>query len=481
MKKFENFKLFKNIDPYQDCISLKKFIDKNLNNKKLSIFFFQIEKIFDVPVKVQKRKMGKLILNNFNFKINKFKINNNYTKIIYNFLLFNLLIFKNFFFSCIKFKKERFDIILANVDGDNFDNFKNLLRNYPKVAIISKKKKEYNNLKKTFPKKNFSHFKSNFLNYKISFNDFIVLYSIYFRIFCFSLNLRQNYIFFFNNLLSSIFTYSSLSKILISKSLIYGRLYWTCPIVNFFFKKNQKTVSYVIQSHIFDIIWGAYMDADIYFSFGNNQEQKKEILLAGGRINKIVPVGSLMCEIFFKKKNFVFNIMIIVSQLSDWFNFRNVKDSYNEFFIWIKKINNDFPKYKIIFFCKNNDYHQVKKINDFVKENNIKAKFILKTYACYKYLSSADFVFSYISTFILEAASIGKKAYFLQPGVGATTILKKNYLKKIIIKKYSTLKKILINKNRKKTVRKDICLPSNFTSENICIFLKKNIEYHNNI
>jgi len=111
----------------------------------------------------------------------------------------------------------------------------------------------------------------------------------------------------------------------------------------------------------------------------------------------------------------------------------------------------------------------------------MKAKMIMKSGACYKYLSSADFVFSYSSTFILEAASIGKKAYFLQPGVGATTILKKNYLKKIIIKKYSTLKKILINKNRKKTVRKDICLPSNFTSENICIFLKKNIEYHNNI
>jgi len=481
MKKFENFKLFNNLDPYRDCIYLKKFIDKNLNNKKLNIFFFQIEKIFDVPVKVQKRKIGKLILNNFNFKINKFEINNNYTKIIYNFLLFNLLIFINIFFSCIKFKKERFDIILANVDGDNIDKFRNLLKNYPKVAIISKKKKEYHNLKKTFPKKSLSHFKSNFLNYKISFNDFIVLYSIYFKIFYFSLHLKQNYIFFFNHLLSSILTYSSLSKILISKSLIYGRLYWTCPIINFFFKKNQKTFSYVIQSQIFDLIWGMYMDADIYFSFGSNQEQKKEILLAGGRINKIVPVGSLAIEKYLKKKNFVFNIMIIISHLNTWFNFRNVKDSYNEFFIWIKKIKNDFPRYKMIFFCFSNDYDQARKINNFIKDNNMKAKMIMKSGACYKYLSSADFVFSYSSTFILEAASIGKKAYFLQPGVGATTILKKNYLKKIIIKKYSTLKKILINKNRKKTVRKDICLPSNFTSENICIFLKKNIEYHNNI
>lgn len=39
MKKFESFKLFNNLDPYQDCMSLKKFIDKNLNNKKLNFFF----------------------------------------------------------------------------------------------------------------------------------------------------------------------------------------------------------------------------------------------------------------------------------------------------------------------------------------------------------------------------------------------------------------------------------------------------------
>lgn len=196
MKKFESFKLFNNLDPYQDCMSLKKFIDKNLNNKKLNFFFFQIEKIFHVPAKVQKRKIGKLILNNFNFKINKFNINNNFTKIIYNFLLFNILIFINIFFSFIRFKKDKFDIILVNVDGDNIDKFRNLLKNYPKIAIISKKKKEYHNLKKTFPKKNLSYFKSIFLNCKISFNDFIMLYSIYLKIFYFSLRLKQNYIFF---------------------------------------------------------------------------------------------------------------------------------------------------------------------------------------------------------------------------------------------------------------------------------------------
>lgn len=418
-------------------------------------------------------------MNNFNFKINKFNINNNFTKIIYNFLLFNILIFINIFFSFIRFKKDKFDIILVNVDGDNIDKFRNLLKNYPKIAIISKKKKEYYNLKKTFPKKNLSYFKSIFLNCKISFNDFIMLYSIYLKIFYFSLRLKQNYIFFFNHLLSSVLTYSSLSKILISKGLIYGRLYWTCPIINFFFKKNQKTFSYVIQSHIFDITWGAYMDADIYFSFGSNHEQKKEILLAGGRIKKIVPVGSLTIERYFKKRNFVFNIMIIISHLHSWSKFRNVKDSYNEFFIWIKKIKDDFPRYKIIFFCFSNDYDQAKKINNFIKDNKMNAKLVVKSRACYKYLSSADFVFSYTSTFVLEAASIGKKAYFLQPRVGATNILKKKYLKKIIIRKYSTLKKILINKDKKKIVRKNICLPSNCASENIYNSLKKYYRFEN--
>lgn len=221
------------------------------------------------------------------------------------------------------------------------------------------------------------------------------------------------------------------------------------------------------------------MDADIYFSFGSNHEQKKEILLAGGRIKKIVPVGSLTIERYFKKRNFVFNIMIIISHLHSWSKFRNVKDLYNEFFIWIKKIKDDFPRYKIIFFCFSNDYDQAKKINNFIKDNKMNAKLVVKSRACYKYLSSADFVFSYTSTFVLEAASIGKKAYFLQPRVGATNILKKKYLKKIIIRKYSTLKKILINKDKKKIVRKDICLPSNCASENIYNSLKKYYRFEN--
>lgn len=59
MKKFESFKLFNNLDPYQDCMSLKKFIDKNLNNKKLN-FFFSNRKNFSCTCESTKKKNWKI-------------------------------------------------------------------------------------------------------------------------------------------------------------------------------------------------------------------------------------------------------------------------------------------------------------------------------------------------------------------------------------------------------------------------------------
>jgi len=472
MKKFESFKILNYLDPYQNCINLKKFIDFNLNNQKLNFFFVKIEKIFNVPVEIQKRKVGKLITNNFNYEANSFAVNNNYIKIICDFLLLKILIIFNIFFSTLSLKKKKFDIILANTDGD-FGRLDFFLKHFSNIAIISKKKDEYYKYKKMFPKKNFLHFRSFFLHYKFNIVNLISFFSIYFKILYFSLSTKQNYIFFFNRLLVSILTYSSLSKLVVSKRLIYGRLYWTCPIINYFFKKNQKTISCVIQSHIIDIFWALYMDSDIYFSFGKNNEQKKEIFLVGGRIKKIIPIGSLLLEKNFKKRKKSFDIMIVISNLDYWYNFSNIPVSYNKFFYWIIRLAKDFPKKKIIFFCFENDTDQQKKIMTLIKDNNIYGELVIKTGACYEFVNNVKFVFSYVSTFILEAISLGKKAYFLQPEVGTTSILKKKYLNKIIIKKYSFLKKILNKNCKKKIIKKDICIPSNKASQNMFNFFKK--------
>jgi len=447
MYKFENFKLNQGFDHYQNVIFLKKFIDSFSKDKKTNNYFSDLEIIFRIPKFSLIKKVNQIIFRCFNFYSGKFTLKNSYIQILLNFIEFNIFFFVNLFFF-FKKKEKKYEIILCNIDSDSFDRYKNILKQFQKIAIITKNYLEYVKIKESFPKKKIHFYSRNSFGFNYSLKSILKVYKVFFHIFCFSITRKQNFIKIFIILLRSILSASKLSDIVSSDKLLYTRIYWTCPIINFFFKKKQKTKIFLIQSHLYDPTFGIYLDTDFYFSWCKNFEQKNELEHYGSRIEEILPVGSIFAEERLIKKKKKIDLLIIFSSFSTWYHFPKVKESFNKYICWIDKIIKKFKNYHVVISPHPSDlktYSLAKKF--FEKYPNV--ELLNMEDSCYRYISSSSIILSYSSSVVLESYLLNKKAYFIQPAIGLTGIFKKKkYLHKIIIRDYKTLEKKILEKEK---------------------------------
>ena len=87
MKTINSFFINKEKKSHHNCVLLKEFIEKFLDDGDLHLSLYEFSKIIDIPLDSIKDKSKQLMLSKFNFKTGKFNSNYSILKIFLNFLI----------------------------------------------------------------------------------------------------------------------------------------------------------------------------------------------------------------------------------------------------------------------------------------------------------------------------------------------------------------------------------------------------------
>ena len=503
MRTINNFFINKEKKSHQNCVLLKEFIEKFLDDGDLHISLHEFSKIIDIPLDSIKDKSKQLMLSKFNFKTGKFNSNYSVLKIFSNFLIFIFLTFSQIFNSKI-FKKKNtqiVDVMLDNVTfTDEIYRFQSILEKYENNLVVLKKKINFN--KKTFRN-------LNIINNKIFFNSSFFLkgklkHLIIFGIKVFKISIKNKFDFFqiINVILNSSIRYQNLFEDYKVKFLLHDRSYTTCPIRNFLLKEKCNGTTGFVQVHLAESVISMFNFTDIIFTFGNEVNTKKKIQNLGGKVSFSYGVGSLKAEHLMDNNpndfdsKFSSDILVIGVNITDWFyTSKDISRAYLDFLNYIKKLSLKFPSKKIIY-----KHHGNFKWNEYeknlFKDTNIKmyienseiknkADYISKVFlkrklnffndkhsskkdtkfdsffsGSYSFLKSSKFVISFSSTMILEATILKKPAYFINPhGLESSYFQELDYLKDKIITNFLDLEnKVLQCEKLETKENNNICL-----------------------
>lgn len=318
-------------------------------------------------------------------------------------------------------------------------------------------------------------------------NNFIFYLFLFFKTFRYSFKIGCNLFPLVSRLILLYLKYETIFRSINSKFLIQERHYNTSAIKNEIFHKHGGKISSSIQKNILQINGiGMYIYSDILFALGEKTASMVEKL--GGKVKKILPVGSLLMErdLFHRKfDNIFFSYDMLVFASNHIGNFHSGYNSYHDdyylHFEWIKRFSKEYPNFKIGI--------KLKKIlkDPKVKEifsNTRNVEFLIDKSSdwsdTYFLAEKAKSLCTWSSTLGFEFIGCGKECYFLDPGKRNISFLpNENYLVSAKVKEYNEFRdKMLKLINGEKNMeiiknKKNFCLNSNDVSEKILKHLKE--------
>ena len=483
-KIIKNFKINKkNKNSYEISRNILKTIDNFSKSRNSVILTKELSIIFDVPQKILNLKYKKILSTLVDYKLGSFS-HKPIANITYFFreIVKSIFIFIIILFTSKKKKFNKFDFILHGVeDKRSFERYQLLLNKFKKPLIISKKKLD-------FKYKNISIIYSNFF-FKAS-DDLvkekkIKIINLFLKIIYISCKYNFNYLYFFNLITYSVLKNYSLFEENRGKYFMEDRFYHTSPIRNYYFKKFGGILTSTPQKNILETSISFYIDTDIFLSLGDEKFSSKRIRNLGGNFKKLVPVGSFFLEHdwYRKKKDQKIipktDVLFTGLKPNHWLYINNI-NIYNDYLyrVWIKRISKVYPN--LTFKIKNHGFFQGFKFErNFFKNSNVEILENKSINMSYGFMNKSGIVFSFGSTTILEAISMNKPAYFIDPSANSKNFFYdlKN-LEKIRIKSFLQLKKtikekLLLRKNNKIN-KNQYCLKSDKVSERVFKFFKSN-------
>ena len=262
------------------------------------------------------------------------------------------------------------------------------------------------------------------------------------------------------------------------------RFYNTCSIRNYYFKKFGGILTSTPQKNILETCISYYIDTDIFFSLAEEKYSGQRIKILGGNIKKTIPVGSFFLEHdwYSRKRDHKsipkIDILFMGMNPNDWLYINN-ENYYNYEHLnrsWIKKISLQYPKLNIKIKHHAN-FAGSEYENNFFKNTNVEILENKSINFSYGYMNNSKIIFSFGSTTTLEAISMHKAGYFIDPfGRGKNFYYGLKNLDKIRIKNYSQLNRIikenlfLLKKVNLK--KKEYCLKSDNVSNRVFKFYK---------
>lgn len=483
-KELKNFKINKK---FKNSFSLslkilnviKNFL-KSDNSIKLVNGFSEV---FNIPNKIVSLKFKKLIYNKLNYKNGIFsnQINLNFKSFLKE-LVKSLYLITIILFSKRLNNFSKFDFIINGIeDQRSFERYKKLLLKFKKPLVISKK-----NFTTDKKKVNFYYDKLFFLPSAIYLSGKkIPILKILLKAFLLTIKSKFNYLYFFNLILFSILKNQKIFELNRGKFFMEDRFYNTCPIRNFYFKEYGGILTSTPQKNILETCICFYIDTDIFFSLGDETYSEKRIKKLEGNVKHTVPVGSFFLEHdWFKKKRDQkiikkIDLLFMGMNPNDWLYINDTNFHNHEYITreWIKKISKVYPDLSIkIKHHANFTGSEYEK--NYFKDTNVKILSHNSINYSYGYMNKSSMIFSFGSTTTLEAISMNKIGYFIDPnGEGKNFYHGLENLKPLRIKSFTQFKKIieknLFQRKIKKIKSNSCCLKSNKVSERVFDFFRK--------
>ena len=503
MLNINNFSLDQNTKNSLESLNkLKEFIEKLILTeefKTLTLKLFEITNINKEKIEI---KLKRLLLNQFIYEKNKFSNFNSIFTIIGEIIIFFVLFCKTFFFKKIKNEKNS-EVILTNVDCiDEIEKFKKVLVQFNNSTIITKEKINFSEVTRftqdKYLRENLiidytnNELKLSYKNKKeiYKFNTKVIcekdiilskdtiknrykLFTTGLQLFLKSIEKKFNFLKFLNIILYSYFKNFSIFNEHKAKYLLQDRVYYTCPIKNYFFKKFGGKKTACVQSHLTEGTISMFNDIDDFYTFGNENNSISYLNFMGSRISHCEPVGSLRLESFLEnnsknyhlKKNI--DVLIIGVNIFSWYYLNySTRQNYYKSFEYFAELS---KKYKNLnFFFKHHPNNNIDKNElKIVKNSNI--KYIDKKINSYQLIKNAKLFFSFSSTLILETCGKYGNSFFVDPiGDNGVFFDKNPHLHKIRIVDFKNLENIIKelpnNKFNNNSKFSDACLESDNTS-----------------
>jgi hypothetical protein len=490
VKKIKEFRINRDKDSLDNVGKVKSIIDQFGSQKDINNLNLELSQLLEIPADILIKKMKQIVYRTFDYKDKnkepKFKINFNlYDALKYLILFIGFTLFRK------KIKKQKdqrkkVGIILDNVEKLYVvEKFSKILSYFKKPLVLTNKQVlNQINLKPEraeFVNEHFSFLSNNILkDKKIPLLKFII------RLLFLSVKYQLNLLRIFFPIFYTTLKYYKIFSLYESKFLIFDRIYHCCPLRNYIFKKAGGRKVLCLQSHLQEATISLFSDIDTLVTFGKENDTEKKLKLFGGKINESFPGGSVRMEYELRDKKDIdkiepIDILVIGINSIDWLWPSNkIPKIYYEQIKWLAKISKKNPNLKILY------KHHPNFTGDPVEKeilNSTNIKTITKpekNLNSYHFLFKSKLIVSFGSTMILEALSLEKKCYFLDPGLENSTFFGNlDYLKDTrissceefekIIEKLVTKSESLENKESKK-----FCLSHENASERIYKYILNN-------
>jgi hypothetical protein len=458
--------------------NLKKDIDDIVESQKYVSFIKQCSIALSVPEVIIQKKIKLLLSNKFNYKTFSFTKSNLFlsfyysTKILIK-LIILIILSKIYIF---KLPKKKVDIIIENIENeDSFNYFAKLSKSKKKIFVISKSKLFF------FKKDQIDSIHNIFIPFKknsISNTRFLfhIIFKNYFKDVNSVFSLNEHLLLILFSYLKNIGKFNYIS----SKYLLFTKIYWSCPMQNFLFKKSGGKKIITTQTHVPEHSISLFKDIDTLCSWGTTKDIKKKLERLGGKVNKVLPIGSLKMEYELAKKNNInkmprIDVLIIGVNLANYIRTsRDIKKNYYLFLEWMKSLSLKYKKLNFIYkhhtsFIRKGDVLEDK----ILKNSRIKRIILDKEFNSYDYLKKSRLAFSFCSSMVLESVALGKHCFFVDPNNASQTFFKNlNYVNCLKINNKNKLEKMISNNiNLKRVVkraqRKLYCYPPENTTKRL--------------
>ena len=481
IKKFTSDK--KNKNSYLISRKIFKNVIDLSNTETSNLILNSFSNIFDMPKGVLRVKYNKLLYNTFDYDRSKFN-----DKIlilsIFSEILKSIAIFFILFFARKNDNISYYDFIINGIDDQrSYDRYDKLIRKFSSSLVISNQEISVKNKKVNL----FKNSKIQKINQEAIKGKRLKVFLLFLKTFFKSIVNNFNYIYFYNLILFSIIRNYSIFYNNRGKYFMEDRFYNTCSIRNYFFKKFGGKLTSTPQKNIVETCISFFIDTDIFFSLADEKFSIKRLREFGSRIDKSIPVGSFFLEHdWYRKKKDLSKvpkneILIMGLNPDGWLKMNNLNfENYeHECRKWIKDISKMYPKAKIMI-----KHHSNLKDNTFEKKffegSNVISLIDDKSEnRSYGYIYRSNIIFSFGSTTTLEAISMDKQGYFMDPGFGSKNFFYKlNNLKKIRINSFDNFKKIVEKKLSKSLAKKNnkkdkYCLKSDKVSHRVYKYFAK--------
>lgn len=456
---------------------IEQFSEENI----LDSFFNHYENRYLIPKDVLKQNMKKNIANKFLYKSNKFSDILKLKSIPISLMKNIGFLFLSLFYSSNNMKRKKYKLIIDEIDHDNYlIRFSSLIDLFDKkdVLIFANDK---------IDQSRFSNYNIRKVNLFKNHNFIDVLKTIYHEFFwgmriCLiaSLKLKINLFSESKAIITTFLKYNNLFKLNNADFLFQERLYTTNPIKNYLFKKHGGKATSTMQKSILELCqMSYYIDIDYFFSLGKVTAERA--FEYGGRIDKVIPVGSYFMEknlqnrISQKEKNIDvlmlgINTMNAYERLDKYTEFMN---DYYESIRWLVKFKNEYPSYRI------GIKHHSSAGNDIIENKIILdsgIEIFPKEQNSYELAFESRCIVTWGSTMGYEMNGHGVPSFFIDPGKRNTFLydLRNKKFQYLLLDNYDDYQNYLVstisglvNKDYEVDLSKNLCLDSHNVSKEI--------------